>query len=173
MTKVLSLSGLDINQKNFQQILIRGDGKENFNKTINEELSLTPPSKNLEILIKENYLLSKCSFDQWNLLYLIEQDHQNILNFISNLNSNDEILATDYSYGQVYFEISGENKNQFLNKLTQFDLRSKKFPLNSMAQTLIARVDCSIYNLKDKYVITCNRSFENYFKDRLIDIASL
>ena len=49
MTKVLSLSGLDINQKNFQQILIRGDGKENFNKTINEELSLTPPSKNLEI----------------------------------------------------------------------------------------------------------------------------
>ena len=173
MTKVLSLSGLDINQKNFQQILIRGDGKENFNKTINEELSLTPPLKNLEILIKENYLLSKCSFDQWNLLYLIEQDHQNILNFISNLNSNDEILATDYSYGQVYFEISGENKNQFLNKLTQFDLRSKKFPLNSMAQTLIARVDCSIYNLKDKYVITCNRSFENYFKDRLIDIASL
>ena len=173
MTKVLSLSGLDINQKNFQQILIRGDGKENFNKTINEELSLTPPLKNLEILIKENYLISKCSFDQWNLLYLIEQDHQNILNFISNLNSNDEILATDYSYGQVYFEISGENKNQFLNKLTQFDLRSKKFPLNSMAQTLIARIDCSIYNLKNKYVITCNRSFENYFKDRLIDIASL
>ena len=173
MTKVLSLSGLDINQKNFQQILIRGDGKENFNKTINEELSLTPPLKNLEILIKENYLISKCSFDQWNLLYLIEQDHQNILNFISNLNSNDEILATDYSYGQVYFEISGENKNQFLNKLTQFDLRSKKFPLNSMAQTLVARIDCSIYNLKNKYVITCNRSFENYFKDRLIDIASL
>ena len=53
MTKVLSLSGLDINQKNFQQILISGDGKENFNKTINEELSLTPPSKNLEILIKK------------------------------------------------------------------------------------------------------------------------
>ena len=35
----------------------------------------------LEILIKENYLLSKCSFDQWYLLYLIEQDHQNILNY--------------------------------------------------------------------------------------------
>ena len=68
---------------------------------------------------------------------------------------------------------SGKNRNQFLNKLTQFDLRLKKFPINSMAQTLIARIDCSIYNLKDKYLITCNRSFESYFKDRLEDIINL
>ena len=42
-----------------------------------------------------------------------------------------------------------------------------------MAQTLIARIDCYIYNLKDKYLVTCNKSFESYFKDRLKDIASL
>ena len=73
------------------------------------------------------------------LLYLKEQDYQNTLKFISTLNEEDEILASDYSYGQVYFEIIGKNKNEFLNKLTQFDLRSK-FPINTMAQTLMARI---------------------------------
>ena len=173
MTSILSSDGLEISQKNFQQILIRGDGREQFNDLINKETSLNPPSKNLEIIINEKYLLAKNSFDQWSLLYLKEQDYQNTLKFISILNAKDEILASDYSYGQVYFEIIGKNKNEFLNKLTQFDLRSKKFPINTMAQTLIARIDCYIYNLKDKYLVTCNKSFESYFKDRLKDTANL
>ena len=42
-----------------------------------------------------------------------------------------------------------------------------------MAQTLIARIDCSIYNLKDKYIVTCNKSYEEYFKNRLVDINNL
>ena len=42
-----------------------------------------------------------------------------------------------------------------------------------MAQTLIARIDCCIYNLKDKYLITCHSSFEDYFKDRLQDAIDL
>ena len=173
MTKFLSFDGLEINQKNFQQILIRSDGREQFNDLINKEISLPPPSKNLEVVNNEKYLFAKNSFDQWSLLYLKEQDYQNTLKFISTLNAKDEILASDYSFGQVYFEILGKNKNQFLNKLTQFDLRLKKFPINTMAQTLIARIDCYIYNLKDKYLVTCNKSFESYFKDRLKDIASL
>jgi sarcosine oxidase gamma subunit len=73
----------------------------------------------------------------------------------------------------MYFEIYGKNKNEFLNKLTNFDLRLKKFPSFSMAQTLIARLDCSIFNLKDKFLITCNRSYEDYFKERLVDLISL
>ena len=173
MTQLLALDGLDVHQKNFQQILIRGDGKEQFNQLVNKELAISPPTKNLELMINEKYLFAKNSFDQWSLLYLVQQDYKDILKFISTLNKQDEILASDYSYGQVYFEISGENKNLFLNKLTQFDLRLKKFPINSMAQTLIARIDCSIYNLKSKYLVTCNKSFESYFKDRLKDIASL
>jgi len=173
MTKFLSSDGLEINQKNFQQILIRSDGREQFNDLINKEISLPPPSKNLEIFNNEKYLFAKNSFDQWSLLYLKEQNYQNTLKFISILNEKDEILASDYSYGQVYFEIIGKNKNEFLNKLTQFDLRSKKFPINTMAQTLIARIDCYIYNLKDKYLVTCNKSFESYFKDRLKDTANL
>tara|TARA_A100000164_G_C21856347_1_gene747747 strand:- start:876 stop:1397 length:522 start_codon:yes stop_codon:yes gene_type:complete len=173
MTKLLSAEELNIYQKNFQQVLIRGDGKDQFNELINKELSIIPPNKNLEVVENDRFLFAKNSFDQWSLLYLKEQDYREILNFISVLNKKDEVLASDYSYGQVYFEISGKNSNQFLNKLTQFDLRLKKFPINSMAQTLIARIDCSIYNLKDKYLITCNRSFESYFKDRLEDIINL
>ena len=171
MTKLLSIDGVDIIQKSFQQVLIRGDGKDQFNQIINKEISLDPPSKNLEIKINDNYIFAKNSFDQWTLVYLVEKNYKEILDFISNINSNDEILASDYSYGQVYFEISGDNKNEFLNKLTQFDLRKKKFQDFSMAQTLIARVDCYIYNLKDKYIITCNRSYEDYFKERLKDIV--
>ena len=103
----------------------------------------------------------------------MKRHDQDILKFISNINSKDEILASDYSYGQIYFEVSGNNRDEFLNKLTHFDLRSKKFPDFTLAQTLIARIDCTIYNIKDKYIITCNRSFEDYFKERLLDTANV
>ncbi len=169
MTQLLSSEGIDVSQKNFQQIIIRGDGKDQFNQKINQEISTFPPSKNLEVTTNHKFILAKNSFDQWSLIYLVEQDYKEILKFISKINSNDEILASDYSYGQVYFEISGENKNEFLNQLTHFDLRLKKFPAFTMAQTLIAKIDCTIYNLKDKYIVTCNKSYEDYFKERLKD----
>ena len=173
MTKLLSIDGIDIVQKNFQQILIRGNGKDHFNQIINKEISLDPPSKNLEIKTNDKYIFAKNSFDQWSLIYLVEQNYRDILKLISNINTNDEILASDYSYGQVYFEISGKNKDEFLNKLTQFDLRKKNFQDFSMAQTLIARVDCYIYNLNNRYIVTCNKSYEDYFKERLQDTANV
>ena len=169
MTQLLSSKGVDISQRNFQQVIIRGDGKNQFNEIINREISIIPPSKNLEVTINAKFMFAKNSFDQWSLIYLLEQDYKNVLKFISNINSYDNILASDYSYGQVYFEISGKNKNEFLNQLTHFDLRLKKFPAFTMAQTLIAKIDCTIYNLKDKYIVTCNKSYEDYFKERLKD----
>ena len=173
MIKILSIDGVDIQQKNYQQVIIRGDGKDQFNQSINKEASILPPSNNLEGVINEKTLFAKQSFNQWSLIYLVEQNYKDILKFLSNINSKDEILASDYSYGQIYFEVSGENRNEFLNKLTHFDLRAKKFPDFTFAQTLIARIDCSIYNLKNKYIITCNRSFEDYFKERLKDTAEI
>ena len=173
MTQLLSSQGIDISQKNFQQIIIRGDGKDQFNQKINQEISTFPPSKNLEVTTNDKFIFAKNSFDQWSLIYLVEQDYKEILKFISKINLNDEILASDYSYGQVYFEISGENKNEFLNQLTHFDLRLKRFPAFTMAQTLIAKIDCTIYNLKDKYIVTCNKSYEDYFKERLKDSIKL
>ena len=173
MKTVLSLEGLDIIQKNYQQVIIRGNGKEEFNQSVYKEISMLPPSKNLEVVTKDKHLFAKQSFNQWSLIYLVEQNYKDVLKFISNINLKDEILASDYSYGQIYFEFSGENRNEFLNKLTHFDLRVKKFPDFTLAQTLIARINCSIYNLKDKYIITCNRSYEDYFKDRLKDTAKI
>ena len=173
MTKILSSESINIIQKDYLQVLLRGNGKDQFNQTIVKEISLSPPAKNLEVSSDDQYIFAKNSFDQWSLLFLVEKDYKKILRMIKNLNLSDEILASDYSYGQVYFEISGNKKNEFLNKLTTFDLRSKKFPVSTMAQTLIARVDCSIYNLKDKYIVTCNKSYEDYFKKRLIDFNNL
>jgi len=173
MTKILSSDSVNVVQKDYLQVLLRGNGKEQFNQILKKEISISPPSKNLEITSDERYIFAKNSFDQWSLLYLVEKDYKKILKFIENLNSNDEILASDYSYGQVYFEITGNNKNEFLNKLTNFDLRSKKFPVYTMAQTLISRIDCSIYNLKNKFLITCNRSFEDYFRKRLVDLTNI
>ena len=173
MKTIASLEGVDIIQKDYQQVIIRGDGKEEFNQSINKEISMLPPLKNLEVVTDAEHLFAKQSFNQWSLIYLVEQKYKDILKFISNINSKDEILASDYSYGQIYFEVTGENRNDFLNKLTHFDFRAKKFPELSMAQTLIARIDCSIYNLKNKYIITCNRSFEDYFKERLQDTVKI
>ena len=73
----------------------------------------------------------------------------------------------------ILFNISGEKRNFYLNKLTHFDLRPKKFLVSTMAQTLIAGIDCSIYNFNDNYIITCNKSFEGYFKERLLDAINL
>jgi heterotetrameric sarcosine oxidase gamma subunit len=173
MKAIVALEGVDIIQKNYQQVIIRGDGKDEFNQSVNQEISMLPPAKNLEVVIDSNHLFAKQSFDQWSLIYLVEQKYKDILKFISNINSKDEILASDYSYGQIYFEVSGNNRDEFLNKLTHFDLRSKKFPDFTLAQTLIARIDCTIYNIKDKYIITCNRSFEDYFKERLQDTVKI
>ena len=173
MTQIISIEGVEIVQKKFQQILLRGDGKEKFNEIVNKEIAMLPPTKNLEITKNDSLLFAKNSFDQWTLIYLDTQDQKTIMQKISNLNSKDELLATDYSYGQIYFEIYGKNKKEFLNKLTNFDFRSKKFPSYTMAQTLLARIDCSIYNLENRFLITCNRSFEDYFKERLIDLVSL
>ena len=173
MKTIASLEGVDIIQKNYQQVIIRGDGKEEFNQFVNKEISMFPPSKNLEVITNNKLLFAKQSFDQWSLIYLVEQKYKDVLKFISNINSKDEVLASDYSYGQIYFEVLGENRNEFLNKLTHLDLRSKKFPDFTLAQTLIARIDCSIYNLKDKYIITCNKSLEDYFKERLKDTANI
>ena len=52
MTKILSMEGVEIVQKNYQQVLIRGDGKDQFKQIINKQISLLPPTKNLEIAIE-------------------------------------------------------------------------------------------------------------------------
>ena len=173
MTNILSIPGVKVSQKDYHQIIIRGNGLEKFNNTIEEKTSIKPPSKNLEIKYDLNYLFAKNSFDQWSLILTEKKEHHQILNLVLSINTNENMLASDYSYGQVYFDISGEKRNFYLNKLTHFDLRPKKFLVSTMAQTLIAGIDCSIYNLKNNYVITCNKSFEDYFRERLLDAVNL
>ena len=173
MTKIVSGKGVEITQYELQQILLRGKGDSSFAEIVNKEISLLPPLDNLRMINNDKFLFAKQSFDQWCLLCLEKQSDEEILKLVSAMNTNEEILASDYSQGQVYFEITGEDKNHYLNKLTHFDLRPKKFPVSTMAQTLIARIDCSIYHLQDKYLITCHSSFEDYFKDRLQDAINL
>ena len=91
-----------------------------------------------------------------------------MVSLINGLNQNEEILASDYS-NTLYFEFSGQQKDYYLSKLTHFDLRLKKFPISTMAQTLIGRIECCVYNLKDKYLVSCHSSYEDYFKERLQD----
>ena len=171
MNKIVSAPGIEVTQKNFHQIIIRGDGLEKFNNIIEEKTSIKPPSKNLEVKYDSNYLFAKNSPDQWSLVLIDKKEHNQIINLVAAINVNENLLASDYSYGQVYFEVEGENKDKFLNKLTHFDFREKKFPKATMAQTIVARIDCSIYNLGNKYIITCNKSFEDYFQQRLQDTA--
>tara|TARA_Y100000817_G_scaffold278014_1_gene240520 strand:- start:65 stop:580 length:516 start_codon:yes stop_codon:yes gene_type:complete len=167
-----SAKGMLVEQQQFQQILLRGKGDGGFAEVVNKEISLLPPSDNLRMVNNEEYLLAKQSFDQWSLIFLKQKSDKEILNLISKMNINNEILASDYSQ-TTYFEFTGEDKNYYLNKLTHFDLRSKKFPVSTIAQTLIARIDCCIYHLKNKYIVSCHSSFEDYFKNRLQDSIKL
>ena len=172
MTKRFSGQGIEILQKDFQQILLRGNGSGNFADTVNKEVSLLPPLDNLRIINNDEFIFAKQSFDQWSLICLKQKPEKEILRLVSAFNFNEEILASNYS-NTTYFEITGENKNYYLNKLTHFDLRPKKFPISTMVQTLIARIDCCLYNIEDKYLLSCHSSFEGYFKDRLQDAIDL
>ena len=94
MKEIFSIRGLDIFQKNFQQVVVRCKGEDKLSETIRKETSLLPPSSNLAITNNESFLLAKHSFDQWNLFYLKEKKHQDILKFIYTVNSDEEILAS-------------------------------------------------------------------------------
>ena len=172
MTRTFVTKGMEIVQKDMQQILLRGKGDGGFADTVNKEISLLPPADNLRMINNDEFLFAKQSFDQWSLVCLKPKPEKEIFRLVSAFNTNEEILASDYS-NTTYFEITGENKDYYLSKLTHFDLRPKKFPVSTMAQTLIARIDCSIYRLEDKYLLSCHTSFEDYFKSRLQDAMDL
>ena len=172
MMRSFSAKGMLIEQQNFQQILLRGKGDGNFAEIVNREISLLPPLDNLRIVKNDKFLFSKQSFDQWSLVCLEKKSDKEIIKIVSRMNLNEEILASNYS-NTLYYEFTGNNKNYYLNKLTHFDLRPKKFPVSTMAQTLIARIDCCIYHLKDKYLVTCHSSFEDHFNNRLEDVVNL
>ena len=172
MTRTFVAKGMEIVQQDLQQILLRGKGDDNFAETVNKEVSLLPPTDNLRMINNDEFLFAKQSFDQWSLVCLKPKPEKEMFRLVSAFNVNEEILASDYS-NTTYFEIAGENKNHYLSKLTHFDLRPKNFPVSTMTQTLIARIDCSIYHLQDKYLVTCHSSFEDYFKDRLQDTIDL
>ena len=172
MTRTFIANGMEIIQRDLQQILLRGKGDGSFADTVNKEISLLPPADNLRMINNDEFLFAKQSFDQWSLVCLKPKLDKEIYRLISAFNDNEEILASDYS-NTTYFQITGENKNHYLSKLTHFDLRPKKFPVSTMAQTLIARIDCCLYNFKNKYLLSCHSSFEDYFKDRLQDAIDL
>ena len=172
MTRTFIANGMEIIQRDLQPILLRGKGDGSFADTVNKEISLLPPADNLRMINNDEFLFAKQSFDQWSLVCLKPKLDKEIYRLISAFNDNEEILASDYS-NTTYFQITGENKNHYLSKLTHFDLRPKKFPVSTMAQTLIARIDCCLYNLEDKYLLSCHSSFEDYFKDRLQDAIDL
>tara|TARA_Y100000992_G_C21018504_1_gene374553 strand:- start:17 stop:535 length:519 start_codon:yes stop_codon:yes gene_type:complete len=172
MTRTFVAKGMEIAQLDLQQILLRGKGDGSFADTVNKEVSLLPPTDNLRMVNNDEFLFAKQSFDQWSLVCLKAKPEKEMSRLVSAFNFNEEILASDYS-NTTYFEISGENKNYYLSKLTHFDLRPKKFPVSTMAQTLIARIECCLYNLEDKYLLSCHSSFEDYFKDRLQDAIDL
>ncbi len=89
MKEIFSISGIDIFQRDFNQIMIRGNEHEQLNQIINTGVSLNLPNENLKIVSNENILIAKHSFDQWNLIYFNDQNYRGVLNLVSNLNSNN------------------------------------------------------------------------------------
>ena len=47
MTRTFVTKGMEIVQRDLQQILLRGKGDGNFADTVNKEVSLLPPADNL------------------------------------------------------------------------------------------------------------------------------
>jgi heterotetrameric sarcosine oxidase gamma subunit len=164
----------DVEIKTFSaiQVIIRGSGDSKFNNLLNKKLKLLPPSDNLRVVSDDSHILAKLSFDQWNLIFLGKNEDLKAQNLCQEINENSDLLATNISDAQVFFQISGENTYSMLSKLTHFDFREKNFKPMTAAQTLMARIDCSFYKLNSHLLVSCNRSFSDYLEDRLIDAVN-
>ena len=172
MRDVIRSDEVEIKSFTCQQIIIRGNGDSEFNNTLNKLFKLLPPIDNLRIVSNEEIILSKLSFDQWNLIFTKEISEEKIIKYIEKLNNVSSILATNLSDAQIFFQIKGRNANQTLNKLTHFDFREKSFKSLTAAQSLLARIDCTFLKFSDHMLIGCNRSFGDYLEDRLIDAVN-
>lgn len=172
MRDIIRSNDVEIKSTLFQQIIIRGNGNSEFNNTINKLFKLLPPIDNLRIVANDNSILSRLSFDQWNLIFNQEISDLKINQYIEKLNKNNAILATNYSDAQIFFEIRGQNAFKTLNKLTHFDFRERSFKSMTAAQTLLARIDCTMLKFDDRLLLSCNRSFGEYLENRLIDAVN-
>ena len=172
MREVIRSNDVEIKTFSTNQIIIRGSGNSEFNNILNKKLKLLPPSDNLRIVSDDNHILAKMSFDQWNLIFLNDNKDFKVQKICEDFNEKASILATNFSDAQVFFQIGGNNAFYMLNKLTHFDFREKNFKAMTAAQTLVARIDCNIYRLENHMLISCNRSFAEYFEDRLIDAVN-
>jgi len=172
MREVIRSNEVEIKTFTTHQVIIRGNGDSKFNNLLNKKLNLLPPSDNLRIVSDDSHILAKLSYDQWNLIFLGKNDDLKIQNFCDEINKNLELLATNISDAQVFFQISGENTYSMMNKLTHFDFREKSFKPMTAAQTLMARIDCHFYKLNSHILVSCNRSFSNYLEDRLVDAVN-
>ena len=127
MREVIRSNDVEIKSSLFQQIIIRGNGDSEFNNIINKLFKLLPPIDNLRIVSNDHNILSKLTYDQWNMLFYKETSDLKINQYIEKLNKTAAILATNFSDAQVFFEIRGQNTFKTLNKLTHFDFREKSF----------------------------------------------
>jgi heterotetrameric sarcosine oxidase gamma subunit len=172
MREVIRSNQVEIKTFTAMQIIIRGNGDSKFNNILNKIINLLPPSDNLRIISDNNHILAKLSYDQWNLIFLNKDENLKVQNFCHEINKNSELLATNISDSQVFFQISGENTYSMMNKLTHFDFREKSFKPMTAAQTIMARIDCHFYKLNSHILVSCNRSFSNYLEDRLVDAVN-
>ena len=172
MRDIIRSNEVEIKKIFAHQVIIRGSGDSKFNNLLNKKLKLLPPLDNLRIVSDDNHILAKLSFDQWNLIFLDKNEDLKVQNFCQDINENSDLLATNISDAQVFFQISGENTYSMMNKLTHFDFREKSFKPMTAAQTLMARIDCNFYKLNSHILVSCNRSFSDYLEDRLIDAVN-
>ena len=172
MRDIIRSNEVEIKKIFAHQVIIRGSGDSKFNNLLNKKLKLLPPLDNLRIVSDDNHILAKLSFDQWNLIFLNKNEDLKVQNFCQDINENSDLLATNISDAQVFFQISGENAYSMMNKLTHFDFREKSFKPMTAAQTLMARIDCNFYKLNSHILVSCNRSFSDYLEDRLIDAVN-
>ena len=172
MRDIIRSNEVEIKKIFAHQVIIRGSGDSKFNNLLNKKLKLLPPLDNLRIVSDDNHILAKLSFDQWNLIFLNKNEDLKVQNFCQDINENSDLLATNISDAQVFFQISGENTYSMMNKLTHFDFREKSFKPMTAAQTIMARIDCNFYKLNSHILVSCNRSFSDYLEDRLIDAVN-
>ena len=172
MRDIIRSNEVEIKKIFAHQVIIRGSGDSKFNNLLNKKLKLLPPLDNLRIVSDDSHILAKLSFDQWNLIFLNKNEDLKVQNFCQDINGNSDLLATNISDAQVFFQISGENAYSMMNKLTHFDFREKSFKPMTAAQTLMARIDCNFYKLNSHILVSCNRSFSDYLEDRLIDAVN-
>jgi len=133
---------------------------------------IVPEKPNTAILQSSRELILRLSEKEFFLLGAEKDQGKRLEELEENLNGLDECYNLYRCDSHIWFIMTGERRAEDMAHVCGVDLRDSVFPVGSIAQTSVARVNAIIMAGEDKFHILADRASADYLWDSLQDISS-